>query len=350
MNRKPIIAVSAMSMVIIAAMVYIFVNCDAIMLRYCLNSGNRYLAEGELEKAEICFSRAVDIDYMNIDAYKGLANSQIGSVNKVTATLDKAYTNTKDDAVADIYIDIADKLLSEDKKLDAYRLAKSGTLLMDNTNLNFKLSDIVWDNLKDVNWDMSKKLITDFELFVDLNENSNIILDGYDCNNDYDEREFIWAFAAEFAGFYFKDKPKFKWDEESVPNGEDYLLRVPKEQVDWVLKNYFNLTPPETIKPLDDDGIYGERVLYLEDGYYYFNDCYSHCGSYCKPIIEHIYYMGENKYYFSYWCSYIGEYDFDDKLDMQYAAYYVSSAKYAILERRNVDGIEFWSPIEAGDE
>lgn len=68
-----------------------------------MNLGNRYLLEMEYEQAAVAFTKVIEVDPVNVDAYTGAAQAYAAMENygEAVKLLEQGYENTRDEKIAD---------------------------------------------------------------------------------------------------------------------------------------------------------------------------------------------------------------------------------------------------------
>ena len=101
--KKGIIVAAATAIVIVlAAFINIWLhNAPARQLAKQLDLGNRYLEEMDYEQAVVAFTKAIEIDPMNVDAYIGAADAYIGlgDLESAKAVLEQGMKMVSDETI-----------------------------------------------------------------------------------------------------------------------------------------------------------------------------------------------------------------------------------------------------------
>ena len=199
-------------------------NAPARQLTKQLDLGNRCLEEMDYEQAIVAFTKAIEIDSMNVEAYLGLAEAYIGEGNleKALETVKNGYEITRDERLKE--------------KVDMYHAEYDLTHEQLNQDVIYKGEINNSINYSNEEWNEYISLF----LNAELNEYSE---------NDQDITKLLW-----FA-YWYLDRNEF----DKITYNNEYAI-IAEEDVDRILKKYFAKTPPHS----------SNGIIKYEDAKYYY--------------------------------------------------------------------------------
>lgn len=322
--------------------------------KYQIKLGYKYLEQGKYDDAVIAFNKALEIDDKNILPYELLGTLYImhpddDSTENMISLLKSGYEKADSEEIIKMYLEFAENLISSEHFNYALQILNSG---LDTTGSE-KIKEKIYymyenDMLEDISETMNKQLSDDFSNLVAASSSSGINTDSgkglleeykYLSNN---KRDLIFMFMSDYAGTYLKEKNTFKWNVDYIDadnDGYEDTLKVPAEQMDWVLKNYFNVSEAHDLTLTEP---YGSGSVYYFDGYYY-SQLTERGDMQPSALIEKVFSLGDNKYYFEYKKHWKADGIYNDEDSASKEKY------YAVLQRKKIDGVEFWSFIDASE-
>lgn len=351
-RKKILIGIIGIIVALTVALCYVFNSGILNPIEHQMKLASKYLQEGKYEEAILAYTKAMEIEDKNVMLYEMLGAIYTEYIDKFSSEelislLKQGYEKTNDGKFIDLYIVLAENLISTEHYNEALELLQAGLTCTGSDIIKEKIYYMYEnDMLEDISETMNKKLLDDFSDLVAASSSSGMatisgkgLLEGYKYVSQ-STRDLIFMFMSDYAGNYLKGKNAFKWDVEDVDtdnNGYTDALKVPAEQMDWVLKNYFNV---DSAHDLTFIGTVGADTVYYFNGYYY--SMLAERGDMPpSALVERVFSLGNNRYYF--------EYKRHWKADGIYSDEDFTSEEvlYAIMERKNIDGVEFWSFVDA---
>lgn len=352
--KKTIICVIGIIVALTVALCFVLNSGILNPVEHQMKLASKYLQEGKYEEAVLAYTKAIEIDDKNVMLYEMLGAIYTEYIDEFSSEdlislLKQGYEKTNDEKFIDLYIVFAENLISTEHYSEALELLQAGLTYTGSDKIKEKINYMYEnDMMEDISETMNKNLLDDFSNLVAASSSSGMatisgkgLLEGYKYVSQ-SKRDLIYMFMSDYAGTYLKEKNAFKWNIENVDtdnDGYEDAVKVPAEQMDWVLKNYFNV---DSAHDLTFIGTAGADTVYYSNGYYY-SQLTGRGDMPPTALIEQVFSLGNNRYYFKYkkhW-----------KADGIYSDEDFTSEEtfYAVVQRKNIDGVEFWSFVDASE-
>lgn len=187
-NKKVIVGIMALLLLIAAVVAVATVNSSGRRLTHLLELGQRYLDEMDYEQAVAAFTEAIEIDQNCRDAYMGRGDSYNGlggEENMSLALDDYRMAMELDETYAETYLSIANIYLAQDRREAACDILQQGQEKAENTrNIRNMLDDITVQEETTEN----TQQIWDIFGFGNIDENVNNEEDGRENGEVNDDK------------------------------------------------------------------------------------------------------------------------------------------------------------------
>lgn len=345
----------AIGVIVAVTVVLCFVMKTGILnpVEHQIKLAYKYIQDGQYDEAVLAFTKAIEIDDKNVQLYEMLGllyTEQIErfEINSLIDLMKQGYEKTEDSEFIDFYIDFAEKLILSEHYKEAFDLLREGFSVTSSEEIKAKISYMYENELLENELNaMDKEWLDDFSDLIASSSSSGFVnssniglLENYGYIKQ-NERDLVFMFMSDYAGSYLQNKRNFNWNVNIVDaNGDGYedTVQVPENQMDWVMKNYFNIIPSHNIQ---NSGGMGSEGVYYSNGYYY--SPFAGRGDYPPTaIVEKVYSLGNSTYYFIYkkhWAA-------DEFSDEDFTS---EQSYYAVLQRKSIDNVEFWSFVDASE-